>query len=331
MTDAEPGNEPVVDKPKGPSAKLVAARERLGLTQKEVADKLYLTTTFIKYIDDGDFQKIPKPAFIRGYLRSYARVVELSGDDVVAMYEEELSAGEPAPEIRGVTEEQVGTASITGPVLQTGFIGLVGLVVVIAMVWWFVSDSDGSDDYPVVTQSSLPGPVISEDEGRDFDYVLEAEVDDVDQDTASQLQFTEDEATSVISSRDAPDDPVDEVSLLSTEDDGSLDETGEDEDSITIERFIDGERKFITVDAGGFDQIEFTFSDECWVEIDDSQYGLIYNDLNRENDVLTLYGTRPFEILLGKATGVEMIYNGRPFDLEPFVSQDNTAKLTISE
>ena len=65
--------------------------------------------------------------------------------------------------------------------------------------------------------------------------------------------------------------------------------------------------------------------------MEDSARGLIYNDLNREGDVLTLYGTAPFEILLGKATGVEMIYNGRPFDLEPYVNQDKTAKLVISE
>jgi len=83
------------------------------------------------------------------------------------------------------------------------------------------------------------------------------------------------------------------------------------------------------VDASGFDQLELSFSDECWVEIEDNQFGLIYNDLNQVNDVLTIYGTAPFKVLLGKATGVEMIYNGRPFELEPFISRDRTAKLTV--
>ena len=102
-------------------------------------------------------------------------------------------------------------------------------------------------------------------------------------------------------------------------------------DSVKLERTTDGTRSFVTVDASGFDQLELSFSDECWVEIEDSQFGLIYNDLNRANEVLTLYGTAPFKVLLGKATGVEMIYNGRPFELEPFISRDRTAKLTVSD
>ena len=134
----------------GPSPHFVAAREKLGLTQKEVADKLFLTTTFIKYIDEGEFDKIPKPAFIKGYLRSYARVVELSGDEMVALYEAALTAGEPEAEIRGVTEESVGTAAITGPVLQTGLIGLAGLALIVGIVWW-AGSSDEEAPPPVVT------------------------------------------------------------------------------------------------------------------------------------------------------------------------------------
>ena len=59
----------------------------------------------------------------------------------------------------------------------------------------------------------------------------------------------------------------------------------------------------------------------------DNLHGLIYQDLHRNSDTLTVTGTAPFRLLLGKATAVEMIYNGRPFDLEPFTSLDDTAKL----
>jgi cytoskeleton protein RodZ len=101
--------------------------------------------------------------------------------------------------------------------------------------------------------------------------------------------------------------------------------------AISIQRNADGDRNFITVDAGGFEQIDLSFQDECWVEVVDGQQGLIYHDLNTADDILTLYGTAPFKVLLGKATGVEMIYNGRPFDLQPYIGQDKTAKLTVSE
>ena len=120
---------------KGAAKLLAEARERLGLSQQEVADELYLTTSFIKYIDAGEFTSIPKSAFIKGYLRAYARVVELSGDQIVALYQAMLQVEEPTPEIKGFTQEDVGTASITGPVLQNGLIGLAGFALVVVVIW----------------------------------------------------------------------------------------------------------------------------------------------------------------------------------------------------
>jgi cytoskeleton protein RodZ len=148
----------------GPSELLRAAREKLGLSQKEVADRLFLTTTYIKNIDDGEFDKLPKPAFVKGYLRTYARVVELSGDEVVALYEASVEADEPLPEIRGVTEEDVGIGSITGPVLQTGIIGLVGLIGVIVLIWFLVSGDDSTvgESTSPLQESNPPGALALE-------------------------------------------------------------------------------------------------------------------------------------------------------------------------
>ena len=77
--------------------------------------------------------------------------------------------------------------------------------------------------------------------------------------------------------------------------------------------------------------MQLTFGEECWVEIQDQVHGMVYQDLHRDGDILSVNLTAPIRLLLGKATAVEMLYNGRPFDLEPFTSQDQTAKLTISE
>lgn len=319
---------------RGPSALLVASRQRLGFSQKEVADKLYLTATIIKYIDDGEFEQIRKPAFVRGYLRSYARIVELSGDEIVSLYEAELQAVEPAPTIRGVTDERVGSASITGPVLQTGLIGLVGLALVIGLIWWLVSDSET----PQVTQVTSPAPKYIEP--APFEYVISSENEALGLDKSMGTAL----ATGVDQGIDATTNESVEMNAFNDgkpsireseaafrDENPVTDEAVADRSSIMFERTTDGERSYITVNAEGFDQLELSFAEECWVEITDGRLGPIYNDLNRADDVLTIYGTPPFQILLGKATRVEMIYNGRPFDLEPFISADQTAKLTVTD
>ena len=59
------------------------ARMEKKLSQVQVAEKLFLTTQIIECLDDGAFERIPKKAFIRGYIRAYARVVGLEGSELV--------------------------------------------------------------------------------------------------------------------------------------------------------------------------------------------------------------------------------------------------------
>ena len=46
------------------SSLLFSARKELGLSQKDVADMLFLQVTFIQRIDEGSFQKLPKRAYL---------------------------------------------------------------------------------------------------------------------------------------------------------------------------------------------------------------------------------------------------------------------------
>ena len=345
---------------KNPSELLVEARQRLGLSQKEVADELYLTTSFIEYMDTGEFASIPKPAFIKGYLRAYARVVELSGDEIVALYHADLQGRESSPEIKKLTKEDLGAASITGPVLQTGFIGLAGLGLVVAVIWWFVSDSE-EKPLPSVVQPSGLQPAAQGSLETDFGLVLPSqEGAALQSEQVYQKQTVFDQAglalqregtralpwidaiepalaETVGKNRGVPAIPMAGESIQEAAIEPSVSEKplpeqvspGVAENSVKSELTSDGTRRFVTLDASGPDQLELLFSDECWVEIEDSQFGLIYNDLNQANDALTIFGTGPFKVLLGQATGVEMIYNGRQFELEPFVGRDRTAKIIL--
>ena len=368
---------------KGASALLTEARERLGLSQKEVADQLYLTTSFIKHIDDGEFSRIPKPAFIKGYLRTYARVVGLSGDEIVALYDAELQVAEPTLEMQKVTEEDLGTASITGPVLQTGLISLAGMALIVAVIWWAVSDPEEKTP-PGIVQPAASQSATQDSLGVGFDFTLSPQVatvlpseqasldqpglgpqvemsetlraldavqpalaeigsenGEVSAILVAEESIQEAEADQSISDQSIADQSISDRSVsnqsisnqsISKRAISALASSAEestDVDTVKVERTTDGTRRLITVNAGGPDKLALSFKDECWVEIADNQLGSIYYDLNQANDVLTIYGTAPFKVLLGKATGVEMIYNGGPVELEPFIGPDRAAKLTV--
>ena len=70
----------------GPGARLRARRESMGLSVEQVADKLRLDVRYIQALEQDNHADIAAPVFVRGYLRSYAALLELPADAIVECY-----------------------------------------------------------------------------------------------------------------------------------------------------------------------------------------------------------------------------------------------------
>ena len=68
------------DKVPSPGEQLRKARVGYGRSLEDVAANLNLDVDVVRALESGDYAGLPEPAFIRGYLRAYARLMEL--DDV---------------------------------------------------------------------------------------------------------------------------------------------------------------------------------------------------------------------------------------------------------
>lgn len=53
------------------------AREQLGLSVNDVANRIKFAPKQIEWLEADDFERLPEAAFVRGFVRSYARLVEL--------------------------------------------------------------------------------------------------------------------------------------------------------------------------------------------------------------------------------------------------------------
>lgn len=141
------------------SDRLRHAREAAGMTQAAVADQLFLTETYIRYLDTGEFHRVPKQAFVRGYLRSYARVVGLDGDEVVRLYDEEFR--ETEPDTSADVGVRVQENRFSGPVVLTGVIGL-GIVLILVLLVWLLTPGDDAVDVGAMTPAPAEPAVIVE-------------------------------------------------------------------------------------------------------------------------------------------------------------------------
>ncbi len=75
-----------------PGQRLKRGRELRGLSLADVAASLKLSLRFIEAIEQDRYDQLPEPVFVRGYMRSYARLLQLDEADVVAKFDQALEA-----------------------------------------------------------------------------------------------------------------------------------------------------------------------------------------------------------------------------------------------
>ena len=87
--------EPVAD---DPFAGLARRRGELGLKLEEVAQHLKFTPRQIEALEAADFAHLPTGTFARGMLRSYARLLKLDPDAMLAALSRRMGDATPLPE-----------------------------------------------------------------------------------------------------------------------------------------------------------------------------------------------------------------------------------------
>ena len=144
--------------------RLQKARMEKKLSQVQVAEKLFLTTQIIECLDDGAFERIPKKAFIRGYIRAYARVVGLEGSELVAAYDAEVGRDDGQEGEATILMNAEDPSIAKNPIFRAGAIGITVLVIVVLLVWMVMSggqaDRSGPSPSSVrATSSSAEGQI----------------------------------------------------------------------------------------------------------------------------------------------------------------------------
>jgi cytoskeleton protein RodZ len=139
------------------SDQLRQARQAAGMTQAEVAEQLFLTETYIRDMDSGDFHRLPKKVFVRGYLRSYARVVGLDGGQLVQLYDEAF--WETLPDTPEDVAVSVKENRFSGRIVLAGLTGS-GIVLILVLLVWLLTTGDDQKGIGAATPTAAE-PVLN--------------------------------------------------------------------------------------------------------------------------------------------------------------------------
>ncbi|MDN3653387.1 DUF4115 domain-containing protein [Thalassotalea ponticola] len=298
--------------PLSPGTILRQARELMQLSQQEVADKLNLRLSLIEEIEADDFSgKTPK-TFVRGYLRNYAKLVNVDQQSLLEAFEQYATNASTSASMTSFSQGTQKQAEHNRLMIVI-YILIIALIAS-TIIWWSQQASNVSTQ-PIDNQLS-PADNLDSQPSAPPVTVEESSVD------STSLTDTEDtQDTTVANDLDsgAMDDPVpqDEVfeqhmqqtaaAALANERDNAVNATGqvvvnEGSDSAVAEQ----------------DTLQFRFAGDCWVNIFDASGERLAWGIKKAGYVMTLSGQAPFQITLGKPDLVALTYNNETIDLSGY-------------
>ncbi len=137
------------------------ARRRNGIEVREVEDRTKIRARYIRALENEEWDALPAPAYIRGFLRTYGQLLGLDGEMLVDLYrrdreEAEVAAGgaplgEPLLSERRRAGSDSGSGSGGPRVPAVVVAGVAGLLVLIVVLGLAVGGGDNGDE---ATQSA---------------------------------------------------------------------------------------------------------------------------------------------------------------------------------
>lgn len=138
INDIEQSDDlPMKKQKSGWGERLKTARESMQLTEKEAASRLHLNPRIIAVIEGEDFENGPPIIFMRGYLRSYARLLNIPENEIDQAVTQ-LEIAVPSQNVSNPIALQTQTQSFDSGQRYMRWITYPIVAVLIALVgmWW---------------------------------------------------------------------------------------------------------------------------------------------------------------------------------------------------
>ncbi|MFW8629497.1 cytoskeleton protein RodZ [Vibrio natriegens] len=289
-------------------------RESLGMTQKQVADRLRLRVSVIEDIENNRFESQQVATFTRGYLRSYAKVVGLDEKVVLTALEQtaDIQPKDQEIEMQSFSRKTKHEKHNSRIMFLTWVIAIV--ITGISAAWWWQNQQDNSLTQ-VVTDSSVEGPEPSAQELADIDQMSADELiasAPADITVSAEKPVAADEALS---------------SAEATEPSDQLASTDIEEPVAVIEEVEVVEEPAIIVPEG-MSLLTMTFKADCWIQVKDTNGKTLVSGTHKPGQDVELTGKAPFKVILGAPEGVTMTFASEPVDLSGYTS-GKVARFTL--
>lgn len=280
--------------------RLQEAREGLNLSIEDVSNRLRLSSRQIKSLEADDFATLPDAMITRGFIRNYARLLEIDAEPLLEAYRAYVPSEPP----RAITLQSENIL-ISGNDNRAWvmYLSIAALAVVLLGVWLYVDST------------SLPssgGPVAAAPEEKQ-----------------------EETAAPAANTGPAESMPIPALPAAERMDDSTYNsgEAGENADTADITGAIpaSGASQAAAappVSAVAMTKARFVFSESSWISVTDGNGNEIVNKHKPSGSEELVEGKPPLKVVIGNAAGTRLVFNDKPVELAPH-TRLNVARLTL--
>lgn len=260
-----------------PEQQLIKAREKFGWTTQQVAEALNLPSYAIILLEAGDFAKLHGSVYVISYIKAYAALFSLDGDELVDQYRKSIQQAKPSDEY--VAGSIPTTTNLSASVAHKRYRTMYGVLAAIAMV--------------AVVGILMASPLENSSQQQEVAVLDEAIV----LDTAM--------GTTTIETVDILPNHNPTASMVVQPDMAGVKTSAE----VMVNQRAEQKNQPLSM-------LNFEFSADCWVEVLDGDNKKIFSSMQRAQERLELEGKPPFHVTLGYAPGVSLSYNGELIEID---------------
>lgn len=256
---------------------LKTAREAQQLDIDDVCSYLRLSRRQVIALENNDFSVLPEPTITRGFIRNYARMLDLDAEPLLEVYRGFSSPHQPRP--LTIQSENI---LIPGNDKRSWMMYIFASVLIVLLVTaWVIY----VDYIPKKSTAKVAVPIVAE------------------QEAVTQQETAVDEVL-----------PVNPQAEVSTTEEPATETTVSDAESTTSTATVIPATSTASANAA---TIQIKASERSWVSITDRNNKNIFDKIMVAGIDETVQGEPPLQVVIGNAPNTTLIFNNKPVDLAP--------------
>jgi len=276
-----------------PGQILVAAREALNIDLADLAKQIKVPLYVLEAIDKDRVPKNLPETFVRGYIRSYAKKVNIDESLVLPQVETVGVIVDDTDKEMQSFSRRTKRKALERRLSRVTWV--LAIVLIGALIFWWLQDNQYTEFAPVAGNDDHV--VVQASEVKMEDEMTTDVADETQPLSAVELAQVAEEDVAVVEKQveSTPATQVQEPVALTVSQKSMVADNGE-------------------VDEEGYIKVEMRFENDCWVEVHDMRGDRIAIGNKPAGYLMSLNAQAPLTVLLGNPEGVSISVNGKPFN-----------------